>query len=156
MEEEQAKTALRTGGADTLNIYTANVGGGLSGFASWPWDYADAPSMDGIVLLYSTLPGGSAAPYNLGTTAVHMTGHWMGLFHTFEGGCNKTGDFVDDTPAQRTPAFGCPTAQDSCPRDPGLDPIHNYMDYADDACQTSFTAGQGTRMNRVFDTYRRP
>lgn len=124
--------------------------------ASWPWDHAAAPDMDGIVIPYSTLPGGTAVPYNLGNTAVHVVGHWMGLLHTFEGACNKTGDFVADTPAQRSPGFGCPTGQDSCPRDAGLDPIHNFMDDSDDACQTGFTAGQRDRMNRVFETDRRP
>jgi pregnancy-associated plasma protein-A len=152
--EAEAKTALRNGGANVLNVYTANVGGGLLGFASWPWDYADNPKLDGVVLLYSTLPSGLATPYNLGHTAVHMTGHWMGVFHTFYGACSRTGDFVADTPPEKAPAFGCPVGRDSCPQDAGLDPVHNFMDLTDDACQTTFTAGQSDRMGRAFATYR--
>jgi hypothetical protein len=155
-EEDQAKNALRQGGANVLNLYTANVGDGQLGFASWPWDYAGDPKLDGVVVLFSTLPGGTAAPYNLGQTAVHMVGHWMGLLHTFEGGCGKTGDFVADTPPQKDPAFGCPGGRDSCPRDAGLDAIHNFMNFTDDACQSQFTAGQRDRMDRAFATYRQP
>ena len=65
-------------------------------------------------------------------------------------------DGVDDTPAQRFPTSGCPTGQDSCPTDPGLDPIHNYMDYSFDACYTEFTAGQTQRMRDAWLLYRAP
>jgi hypothetical protein len=154
-EELQAKTALRRGSAETLNIYTANIGGGSLGFASWPWDYASAPALDGVVVLYSTLPGGDAAPYNLGDNAVHLVGHWIGLLHTFEGGCGGKGDYVNDTPAEQSAAFGCPVGRDTCRGSAsGLDPITNFMDLTDDACQTEFTAGQWDRMDRVFSVYR--
>ena len=152
-EELAAKTALRQGGAGALNIYTANVGGGSLGFASWPWDYAAAPVLDGIVVLYSTLPGGDAAPYNFGDTAVHLAGHWLGLLHTFEGGCKGNGDLVDDTPAELSGAFGCPAGRDTC-KGGGIDPIFNFMDLTDDSCQTEFTPGQFDRIDRVFSAYR--
>jgi hypothetical protein len=152
--EAQIKGALRQGSADDLNIYSCNPSGGLLGWATFPSSYTSAPTMDGVVLLYSSMPGGEAIPYNLGDTGTHEVGHWMGLYHTFQGGCTRVGDSVSDTPSERQPAYGCPVGRDSCPRQAGIDPIENFMDYSDDSCMDAFSAGQNTRMTAQFSRYR--
>jgi hypothetical protein len=135
-----------------LNFYTAEPGGGLLGWATFPFELEGDPQMDGVVMLHSTLPGGSQPNYNLGATATHEVGHWLGLYHTFQDGCFDQGDEVTDTPPHSAPNFGKPldSAQphNLCPNAPAgsLCPIHNYMNYVDDDWMNEFTAGQVERL----------
>ncbi len=145
------RAATRLGGKESLNIWVLDMN--YLGIATFPWDYAASPDTDGIRVQYTTLPGGIETNYNLGKTASHETGHWLGLYHTFEGGCTTPNDRVSDTPAQASATGGCPTGRNSCSL-AGKDPIHNYLDYSYDSCYNQFTAGQSNRMSQMWQAYR--
>jgi hypothetical protein len=152
-KETNAKNALAIDPLHRFNVYTAAPGQGLLGWATFPWSYAESSKLHGVVIHYGSVPGGYLAPFNLGGTLAHECGHYLGLYHTFQGGCVSPGDQIDDTPYEASPASGCPNGRDTCTQ-PGLDPIHNYMDYTDDACYTQFTAMQITRMQTMTGQYR--
>ncbi|MBI3538698.1 MAG: zinc metalloprotease, partial [Candidatus Eisenbacteria bacterium] len=151
-KEKAAKQALAIDPAHRLNLYTCAPGQNLLGWAYFPWSAPESNVIHGVVIHFESLPGG-VAPYDLGKTATHEIGHYLGLLHTFQGGCVPPGDEVDDTPFEASPAFGCQIGRNTCPQ-PGDDPIHNYMDYSDDACLTEFTAGQVARSQSIIPVYR--
>lgn len=170
-DEEGFKSRLRKGEYTDLNLYfPITLPDSLLGYAYFPvflsQDQAfNNPSqggtglnmftLDGVVIRSDTLPFGSYAPFNLGRTATHEVGHWFGLDHTFgSGGCEGKGDMISDTPVEASPAYGCQVGRDSCPDQPGLDAVHNFMDYSDDDCLTEFSPLQKAYMHSAYETYR--
>nr|PZN39622.1 MAG: zinc metalloprotease [Actinomycetota bacterium] len=151
--EEALKRALRRGGPETLNLYLAEPGEVVLGYSTYPYQYAAAPVLDGVVIDWRTLPGGTIPHFDRGMTGVHEIGHWLGLLHTFENGCEEPGDYVDDTPPEAVATNGCPRHKDTCPA-PGEDPVHNFMDYSHDRCMTHFTPGQAARIRQMWLAYR--
>jgi len=163
------KKALRQGTYATLNIYFhSDLDGSILGKCSMPSKTGDPASAvpvnpseyfdDGCSVNSGTMPNGSIYGYAEGMTAVHETGHWLGLFHIFEGyTCEGEGDFISDTPAQSESTDGCPVgppAKNTCPDLPGEDAIHNIMDYSTDACYQGFSPLQIQRMQDMWSLYR--
>ena len=155
--ELDIKRRLRRGGPETLNIYTVD-GGPYLGFAYFPniLSSPDYAPLDGVVVDWRSLPGGTFEIYSEGDTATHEVGHWLALYHTFDGKCSTKSDYVDDTPAEFSPASRCPVGRDTCTAasKPGLDPIFNFMDYTQDSCMYEFTTGQVQRMRAAWAAFR--
>eukprot|EP00775_Hariotina_reticulata_P003638 gene3638-3899_t len=171
------KETLWRGDMGVLNVYIKDVkdiskgsngSRTIAGRSTLPYRFDsgscdNATYNDGIWLLYSTVTDGSLATQ--GGMLVHEVGHWLGLLHTFEGGCNGTqanGDEVLDTPAEidrgSNPRSGSCNITDSCPLDPGNDAVSNWMTYSADICRIgkndSLTNGQIQRMKNMWVTYR--
>ena len=110
-----------------LNVYS--VKSNYLGWATFPMFCARNKEDESVVLSYSTHPGHLLNdPYSEGHTLTHKVGHWIGLYHTFQGGCYG-GDNVEETAAESLPASKCPIVRNTCPSRPDSDPIHNFMDY---------------------------
>jgi len=154
--EREMKRALNEGGLGALNYYSSTAEDYL-GWAYLPGLTRPRAYLDGVVVDWESMPDTStryADRYDLGFTAVHEVGHWLGLDHTFYRGCSAKGDEVQDTPPMKEPTSGCPAGKDTCPNDPGPDPIHNFMDYSYDACYFEFTTGQVARMQAHWVAFR--
>ena len=131
-----------------LNIWVGNMGR-LLGYSSY---IGSAANKDGVVIHYTAFgTTGVTAPYDLGRTAVHEVGHWLGLKHIW-GDTYCGDDQVDDTPRQGNFTVGCPSAfLSSCNNGTLGDMYMNYMDYTNDACMNLFTEGQKRRMLAHFN-----
>ena len=155
-EETQAKKALRKGDAKTLNVYFVRPKDNYLGWSTYPWDYSANPLEDGIVINIDALPGSPISSFSEGKTLVHESGHWLGLYHTFEGGCTPLNDAIKDTPAEKNASYGCSIGRDSCTGTnfSGLDSIQNFMNYSDDSCMIEFTKAQALRVDILAQFYR--
>lgn len=141
-----------------LNIYTNTAGGALGYVPALPSSGSIVgTNSDRVVIFWQAFGDNPAyAPYNLGRTAVHEVGHYLGLYHTFNNGCGTTscyttGDRICDTNREQTAHFGC-APQSTC--NDGPDPIDNFMDYSDDPCMFRFSPEQAKRMRCTLKTWR--
>jgi len=135
-----------------LNIWVCNIGQGILGYAQFPNGPA---STDGVVIHYRACGRGSSynlySAYNLGRTATHEIGHWLGLRHIW-GDATCGNDQVGDTPLHNTANYGCPGEghRSTCTGTP-LEMWMNYMDYTDDRCMYLFSDGQAARMDYYLE-----
>lgn len=144
-----------------LNIWTANLAGGSLGYSSWPQsglgglsNDVQNPNHDGVVIDYKTcgINLDWQSGYNLGRTATHEIGHFLGLIHIWgqlSQGCDDT-DYCADTPVSDGPNYGCPIGINTCPNLPGTDMVRNYLNYSLDGCMNIFTNDQAARMRLVL------
>lgn len=138
------------------NITSGSSSGTVLGYAVFPW--TSSFNKDGVVMRHDRVGTiGTAESSDQGRTLTHEIGHWLGLFHTFQGGCTG-GDQCDDTPpvASTFTNANCPASSNSCSTDsPDLpDMWENYMDYSRGSCMCAFTKDQITRMQFNLSRYR--
>lgn len=132
-----------------LNIWVCNLDN-VAGYSSLVGGPSD---VDGIVIDNSVFaPNKNVVGYNLGKTAVHEVGHWLGLKHLWgDEFCGDDG--VTDTPRQSGYNVECPSGiLLSCNNGPNGDMYMNYMDFTNDGCINMFTTGQKERMKSLFNT----
>ena len=156
-DETAYKTALGQDPSQYLNIYTNDASGYL-GYAYFPSSMAGSV-YDGVVMNHSVVGGRDlqgAAPYDQGRTLVHEIGHYLGLYHTFQGDggqCENSftsGDYIVDTNPHDTEDYGT-AASFVCGSNT---PIENFMNYSDDIAMDRFTEQQSNRMVCGLQNYR--
>src|SRR5665647_313606 len=173
IEDDKLKNLIQWDPSRYINIWliTSIEGEAYASYSCGIWTrlreggYATMPpfeaSLDGIVVT------------GFGALLAHEMGHYLGLYHTFDGGCNNNnclldGDRVCDTPPDGSvsPSAGCNSPTNSCNTDTlsnysnGFfhtdvpDQIANFMDYGNSACSIEFTQGQADRMRATIMTQR--
>ncbi|KAF2477364.1 uncharacterized protein BDR25DRAFT_299342 [Lindgomyces ingoldianus] len=158
VDKEEKMRQLHRGDYQSLNVYCVEgAGGGVCSFPDSTGNPIDQKTLDGdgcfVPLSVCTSP-------NSGTLA-HEVGHWFGLLHVFQGGCDPAGDGCDDTAPQAGPSSGhmaTPGDLNSCPAGHSCsadfsDNVNNFMDYTD--CAHEFTPCQGGRMSATWNNNRK-
>ncbi|MDA8886591.1 M43 family zinc metalloprotease [Bacteroidia bacterium] len=155
--DNEVKVSVRPWDRDKyLNIWVVSEilssgTGTILGYAQFPGDDANT---DGVVVIHDRIGTiGTASAADAGRTLTHEIGHWLGLYHPFQGGCtnnNNRTDRVDDTPPVSSASYGCTASQNpnTCSNDfPNeVDNVENFMDYANGGCMNMFTNGQKARV----------
>jgi hypothetical protein len=142
-----------------LNIYTNSADGALGYVPDIPQGGIVGNNGDRVVILWSAFGRNApiGPPYDKGRTATHEVGHYLGLYHTFDGGCGSasacgtSGDLLCDTERESSPNYGCGVGSTSCS---SPDPVRNYMNYSDDTCMQEFTEEQARRMRCTLENWR--
>lgn len=149
----------------TINSSQVPGGGTILGYAQFPWTQSSRPTTDGVIIRSDQIGVvGTGQLSQGGRTLTHEIGHWLGLYHTFQDGCEggtsancaSQGDQVCDTPPVSESSTGCAVGKNSCTNDvPDLnDMVRNYMDYSDGSCLNTYTTGQKARIYSMLPQYR--
>lgn len=157
---KEFKPYLHQGDCTTLNIYSGDLS--FLGSAQYPIHCNENLMYDGVMIKHSSIPGVTEESipndYFEGDSLTHEVGHWLGLYHTFEGvTCQEGDDHILDTATQEYDLgvmAQCKHGTNSCPFSEGNDPIHNFMNYSPDCCMDSFTQGQKDHMMAMIQKYR--
>ncbi|GKY98136.1 hypothetical protein MPSEU_000771400 [Mayamaea pseudoterrestris] len=169
-EEAAFKKATRSlieqDGTDVLHLWicdTNAVSKGSAGYSYFPpVTQSSSSDLDGVVIMTPNthIFDPSAVYYAL----VHEVGHWLGLLHTFEGGCsvdkranwgaydafNVMGDGVKDTPAHSGPTYAQSQGMETCWQN--LEPKLNTCPDTLESIQAGMDAGDdpiGNFMNYI-------
>jgi hypothetical protein len=145
-----------------LNIWVCNLANNVLGYSQFPAGSTlpglggdNGAATDGVVIDYQCFGTGGATktPYNLGRTATHEIGHWLGLIHIW-GDAVCGDDYVADTPWDKAPNDDNDCIDSSNCVNPSVytpDMTNNYLDYSEDNCMNIFTQGQKLRMRTTME-----
>lgn len=159
VRDRELKDLIRWDPTSYLNVWlvkeiVGSQGPGVAGYAYFPSQHGSA--IDGIVMEARWMLTETRLP-----VLTHEVGHYLGLYHTFQGGCKNDdcttdGDRVCDTPPDGSKAaVPCSGTANTCDTDTDdgffeddqEDMFINYMDYGYQTCQHAFTPGQRDRMH---------
>ncbi len=136
-----------------INLSGTTPGSITLGYSAFPYNGIPL-TQDGVVIRHDNLGSVGTAAGTRNRTLTHEVGHYLNLYHTFQGGCSQ-GDNCYDTPPVATASNGCNNStQNTCSNDnPDLpDMVENYMDYSDDHCMNTFTQNQKSRAKSVLNS----